>query len=167
MKSNSARAKKFRADRRKAGLCCECGQDSNGKYYCILCKEKDKNRKKIRVQNGKCYSCGNQLDYTGKLCKHCYFRMKEARSGWSEELWYSSYDKQNGICAIRNCCRQVSDSDHNHVTGEPRELLCRRHNLGISAFERGDDTIAMIKYLIKHNVDLTAIRELLNETSND
>ncbi len=44
--------------------------------------------------------------------------------------------------------------DHNHTTGQVRELLCDSCNLGIGAFRENTKTIEkVIKYLKKWNIN--------------
>lgn len=56
-----------------------------------------------------------------------------------------------GVCAIAGCQKPATESDHDHATGKPRELLCKWHNTRIEVFERGEDTAAMLEYLNKHS----------------
>lgn len=60
--------------------------------------------------------------------------------------------KQNKKCAV--CHRPIDTSaalDHCHITGKPRELLCRKCNVGIGMLQ--DDTTIVFnafQYLVKH-----------------
>ncbi len=63
---------------------------------------------------------------------------------------------QNNKCAI--CLRDQSEFkknfavDHNHTTGEIRQLLCTRCNIGIGMFEENIYILSnAINYLNKHN----------------
>ena len=65
--------------------------------------------------------------------------------------WDSMFKKQNGVCALCNE-RPVKHTDHCHVSGRLRELLCQKCNMGLGMFN--DDPYLLmraVKYLIKHN----------------
>jgi hypothetical protein len=61
--------------------------------------------------------------------------------------------KQNEVCVI--CGRKDKRKlcgDHNHTTGNPRELLCMNCNAGIGNFKENISTLLKaIEYLKKHN----------------
>ena len=63
------------------------------------------------------------------------------------------YIQQNGCCAI--CGKPIPydkvHTDHNHLTGKVRELLCRYCNLGLAYIEDIEFLDSSVKYLEKHN----------------
>jgi hypothetical protein len=61
-----------------------------------------------------------------------------ASYGFTEETFQNKWTKQNGLCALPSCGKEIEVPDHNHKTGKPRGLLCRNHNLGLGFF--GDST---------------------------
>ncbi|NBU34386.1 hypothetical protein EBS40_07220 [bacterium] len=80
-----------------------------------------------------------------------------ARYGLSEDEYISTYEKQNGLCAI---CKQPERTDykrrlsvdHDHVTGKFRGFLCHMCNTGIGKF--GDNPellVAAANYLKEQN----------------
>jgi len=65
--------------------------------------------------------------------------------------WYQQkYDEQQGECAI---CHKVLDKlvvDHNHVTGQVRDLLCQECNRSLGHVERPEWLALALDYLQKH-----------------
>ena len=73
------------------------------------------------------------------------------RYGFTEELFQKKWNEQNGLCALPSCGKPIEVPDHNHITGKPRGLLCRNHNLGLGFF--GDNTALLqeaARYLNKY-----------------
>lgn len=75
--------------------------------------------------------------------------------GMSPEAYVAIYNSQNGLCAI--CGQKPEDRilvvDHNHTTGEIRELLCKFCNWTIGHAQENTSILASaIQYLEKHNV---------------
>lgn len=65
------------------------------------------------------------------------------------------YDSQKGLCAICKVHMTTGITqahlDHNHMTGQIRELLCRCCNGGLGLFKDNTDTMQRaIDYLGKH-----------------
>ena len=75
-------------------------------------------------------------------------------SGWTPELYEAVSLAQNGGCAI--CGKPCSTGarlagDHNHLTGKPRGLLCKKHNLLLGyADDSVDVLLAAAEYLRKY-----------------
>ena len=71
-----------------------------------------------------------------------YHKEAKLRSqyGISLEQWDEMFERQAGLCSI---CRSESPLhvDHDHDTGQVRELLCTKCNLGIGCFEDDPDTL--------------------------
>ena len=84
----------------------------------------------------------------------------KTRYGLTKEEYQSKLEKQNYCCAI--CGKDVTENikgkthvaltvDHNHNTGQIRDLLCHTGNTGLGYFK--DDSNLLIrasKYLNKH-----------------
>lgn len=84
----------------------------------------------------------------------------KTRYGLTKEEYQSKLEKQNYCCAI--CGKDVTENikgkthvaltvDHNHNTGQIRDLLCHTCNTGLGYFK--DDSNLLIrasKYLNKH-----------------
>ena len=65
------------------------------------------------------------------------------------------FDRQKGCCAIcgthQSVLKHALQVDHNHQTKKVRELLCRKHNLGLGDFEEDVELLqAAINYLKRH-----------------
>lgn len=62
------------------------------------------------------------------------------------------YENQKGICGICEVFFPSLAVDHNHVTGEIRELLCRPCNLGLGNFRENTNSLEKaILYLARWN----------------
>lgn len=104
------------------------------------------NREKIRAR---------QTEYRQAHLKEQHNYELKSKYGITFEQKQQMYVVQGGVCAIcRNkfTHKKYIHVDHNHVTGQIRELLCRRCN-GIIGFSREDITILSnaIAYLTKWN----------------
>jgi hypothetical protein len=86
-------SKETYAERRRLGLCVQCGEQSAGKSKCSKCAGLDKDardqRRKDRKSRGLCTECGNKAEAGYALCPGCiakqaapsqkrYYRNKEA-----------------------------------------------------------------------------------------
>jgi hypothetical protein len=61
--------------------------------------------------------------------------------------------EQNSLCAI--CLKLMAPPfvDHNHITGENRDMLCRYCNTGLGMFFESIETLqSAVEYLKKHSV---------------
>ena len=93
-----------------------------------------------------------------KLPKVRYRMLSEQTGIDAEELdsiYNELFSKQEGrcsICGIHQCQLEKRLAiDHNHYTGQIRELLCRECNLGISNFKEDVQILkSSIRYLLKH-----------------
>lgn len=95
---------------------------------------------------------------------------KLKKYGLTQDDYRQMLAKQKGACAIcgnPETALKVSSEgtlhlavDHNHTTGEVRELLCRKCNLGISVFEENVEYIAnAISYIEKHKAKAEMLME--------
>lgn len=75
------------------------------------------------------------------------------RFGWTLELYNAAFVEQRGLCAI--CGQPGKDgklhSDHDHSTGECRELLCINCNTALGGFkDNPENLVKALGYLEKH-----------------
>lgn len=114
------------------------------------------------------YTNKRQSDGFNTYCKDCqkihnksYQRNSDLKRkyGITEETYKIMFDFQNGKCAI--CGKEESATnqhglrplvvDHNHETGEVRQLLCHSCNTAIGLMKEDTVTLAnAISYLVKH-----------------
>ncbi len=72
------------------------------------------------------------------------------RTGWTIEEYDEAFKEQNGLCAICGKVEMINRrlaADHNHETGEIRELLCHRCN---TVLGRVYEDIELLQKLIKY-----------------
>lgn len=109
----------------------------------------------------------NRKDGFQQWCKQChknYYNTPKGKFGKRKYLLKhdfnltpkehsTMYITQKGCCAI--CKKQIPYSkmhtDHNHLTGKVRGLLCRRCNGLLAGIEDKDFFESAIKYLEKYN----------------
>ena len=98
--------------------------------------------------------CTNPEEKTKRVRETSRRAKIKYRYGLSYEDWLQLWENQDGKCAI--CGKpftEPSDAhiDHNHKTGELRELLCKKCNFGISFFDDDPKLLSKaIKYLKKY-----------------
>jgi recombination endonuclease VII len=66
------------------------------------------------------------------------------------EKWQKIFDYQAGLCAICKCVLKKANTDHNHVDGETRGLLCPRCNRALGRFS---DSIVLIRAALAYLLD--------------
>jgi hypothetical protein len=44
------------------------------------------------------------------------------------------FDAQNGKCVLPSCGKQANATDHDHITGKTRGLMCKEHNSALGLF---------------------------------
>ena len=64
----------------------------------------------------------------------CAEYKRKWRYGITQEQYDREYKKQNGLCAVLECNRPITDTDHDHETNIVRRLLCRLCNSGLGFF---------------------------------
>lgn len=82
---------------------------------------------------------------------------KNRRKGWryaniqiTEEQYFQMIKRQNGLCAICQIQPKKLCVDHNHKTGQVRELLCQQCNLAIGNVKEDFEILKrMVEYLWK------------------
>lgn len=90
-------------------------------------------------------------------CKRAYnlqWHRENRGSSWTVEMYTAAMEKQNGKCVI---CGKPPDAgkslhgDHNHKTGQSRELLCSHCNMVLGVIEDDSRFPKALEYLQKHN----------------
>lgn len=130
--------------------------NEEGEYRCIVCRKwyalwefhKDKNTANGRTS--KCKQCRKKLDKRKKL---------KSRYGLTVQDFENKWDEQEGKCACCDDEMQFEGSksrtpcvDHNHHTGETRDILCTRCNLALGYLKDSSvRAIKAMKYLLKWN----------------
>lgn len=138
----------YQNKRRKAGVtetgrnCSKCGEF----------KEWSEFRKQSRGINKKQSACKNCEKQHYKKMKH-YIK----KNGWTTGLWNACYEYQEGICVIDGCYNEATHADHDHVTEEPRALLCMGCNTALGILSEDVDKITgLLRYTEQcQNVKLT------------
>ena len=111
------------------GLCKECYQKSYRERTADRVKEWHKE-----------YYRNHKEDFKANREKNLAFEIRRVLSklGWTPEEYTLAEEKQKGLCAIcgGKSTRKTKDpegarldADHDHITGEPRELLCNACNV--------------------------------------
>lgn len=93
------------AERRRLGLCVQCGENANGKSKCPGCAEKDSaarnRRKELRRTQGNCTECGNPAEAGYALCPGCIEKNTQAA--------LSRYYKNKAKGACRVCGAETEE----------------------------------------------------------
>jgi len=131
------------------------------KDYYLSNKEIIQKRHKQHLLNNKEY----YKEYSARHYKNNmeYYRNKHLlRSyGINNEMYENMFNLQNGRCAIcqesETCLDRRTGKikklavDHDHKTGEVRQLVCSKHNRGIGLFEESPELLrAAADYLERH-----------------
>lgn len=83
--------------------------------------------------------------YCSRKCKMYVTDLKLI--GWTPELRQEVLKIQGGICAINGCSNLVESADHDHLTGEPRALLCGNCNCSLGLMKEDPIKIAgLLRY---------------------
>lgn len=138
-------------------LCRICGDiKANGMFF------RDRNR--VSGRSGYCKSCRSAVipdDY--KAAQNRKWLLKK-KFGMSLEEYQEKFEAQGGTCMV---CKQPETGtsgryrsqkqlavDHDHATGQIRDLLCLKCNTGIGMFCDNPDLLqTAIEYLRKWEVD--------------
>lgn len=103
--------------------------------------------------------------YSKRHRKYCLMQ----NYGITEEQYTKMLEAQNGCCAICGTDKptgkwKVFAVDHNHETGQVRELLCNECNRGIGLLKDSPDRlIKAARYLLKHD-EKTKLEKLKQTT---
>lgn len=103
--------------------------------YCKKCDSKRSTAwKKKNIKHAKEYTRKYYLDHQDVM------RQQARKSGYKRvygitiEQRDDILKKQNGICAICKV-KLATDTDHNHITGRVRGMLCNTCNTGLGSFQ--------------------------------
>lgn len=131
--------------------------DENGCLQCSKCKQ---NLPVTAYCKNKSQKTG--YNYACKQCMRPYTRKHNLpkKYGITEEQYVSKFQAQAGKCA---CCKvDISNSDashtsrphldHNHQTGQVRDILCGRCNLAAgNVLDSSERAKMLFEYLVKWN----------------
>lgn len=135
----------------KNGTCHQCGKQPavEGKTRCAACAKKQTNVTRLRYKRnadaGLCGKCGKRPPAEDRTCCQACLNIQKSRSrkwmyGLTDEQYRQKFDDQNGQC---NICKRANVPlvvDHDHNTGEVRDLLCKLCNAMIG-MAREDITV--------------------------
>jgi recombination endonuclease VII len=121
---------------------CHCGEIDPTQFYVAQASE----CKKCLIERTASHQRGNTELHRRRHLKRAY--------GWTPEKYDAELAKQHGLCAL--CGKppivgEVLRVDHNHETGETRELI-HQHCNSLLGFAREDTAILMaaINYVVRH-----------------
>lgn len=134
------------APHKQVRLCNACGETDETKFYAYRAFE----CKKCTCVRTGAVQRGNTELHRRRHLKRAY--------GWTPEKYDVEISKQHGLCAL--CGKppipgEVLRVDHDHETGDPRELI-HQHCNSLLGFAREDTAIllAAIHYLTRHRTVL-------------
>lgn len=102
-------------ERKAAGLCITCNNTVNGSVYCVICKQKQADKRKYNKANGLC-QCG-KIKSKGHLCDKCKIRRKV----------YSVKRYKSGICV--SCVQPIVSIKSSYCKNHSLKAIAR-NNLG-------------------------------------
>lgn len=111
-----------------------------------------------RNADGKCSQCkacmkaGRKAPRTSEQQAKYTRRSLMKKQGYTPEEYDAKVEEQNGRCAL---CGEPPERlllmDHDHESGEKRELLCNACNLGLGWFDDSPAKLRLaIEYLLRH-----------------
>lgn len=56
------------------------------------------------------------------------------RYGVTPEQYETMYEQQEGKCILPSCGRPINATNHDHVSGLLRGLMCKEHNIALGLF---------------------------------
>lgn len=124
--------------------CCHCGKEKPFSEFSI---QRKRTKDGYRSQ---CRECRSKLERKNSI---------KRQYGISLAEYDKMYQAQHGLCA---CCGQPELSrrrnnlrslsvDHDHVTGQVRQLLCHRCNLVVGLVNENPDMCELLRaYILKH-----------------
>jgi 5-methylcytosine-specific restriction endonuclease McrA len=111
-------SKKTYEERRKKGLCGNCGRkpiEVKGKAMCQQCLDHRKQRYRKAIQDGRCEKCGKPSGNGKTKCKTCVLKNAAYTHLGSRKRWKeleALYESQNGACAITGVCIEIGVNAH-------------------------------------------------------
>ena len=145
VKSNSEFWKDLRKSSALCSKCKSCMKEAKKKYLKTLKGQQLQKEANERYKNK--YP-DKKTPYKKKWhLKHAY--------NLSSDEHYQMWVNQNGCCAVCNNPIDYDNlsTDHNHITGQIRGLLCKKCNLGLGYFytdEHGTKLLEKATQYIKH-----------------
>ena len=147
------------------------GTSGPGKRRCKACSalrqrgvRKQRNPSGKRIPPRRIPECHPERKHRAfGLCDLCYMKAwckehgaeskRRTVYGVSPERYKQLYEEQNGVCAICQI-RPIYATDHDHITGRVRGLLCQQCNLGLGAFLDDPNTMfRAIDYIWRSRAD--------------
>lgn len=120
--------------------------NDQGDRCCIDCKQFKSLDQYYNNKSGKtsvCKECSHIRSI--KYHKSTY---KYAKYGITKELYDEMFKRQDGKCPICNICLEKEiHTDHDHLTGKVRGILCGKCNKGLGQF---DDNVIYLTNAIKY-----------------
>jgi hypothetical protein len=108
-----------------------------------------------------CVTCGKAIGQHG-AAKYCSARCRPKNpwtywqrgdGSWSRTAWDQAYARQGGLCYIPSCSRPIQASDHDHVTGLRRKLLCAPCNNALTIHMTPTLLRELAGYLEEHETE--------------
>lgn len=132
--------------------CLFCGEIFIAGPKALYCSKLCRGRGYTLVADWGSCDCGKKLRKNGaKQCKDCRSLAGKPHwiNKWTREDRAAAVYLQDGVCAIRGCFNPATHADHDHLTGEPRALLCASCNL---AFGQLGEDVSRIQGLLEYAV---------------
>jgi hypothetical protein len=114
----------------RAGSRCELCREALKRYYL-------KNKETIRRKQQEYYKTPKAQEIWAKSNKAKMERFYGLVPNQKEQM----YEQQKGVCSICKKHFKILAVDHNHVTGQIRELLCKPCNLGLGNFRENPQSL--------------------------
>jgi hypothetical protein len=149
--------------KRQSGFCRACDSEYQKEYYKKHAEKIKRNAARWTRSNAqkRRMICAKSAHGKYDMVKH-----REQKYGVSKEEFDSKLERQGGCCAV--CGKRMTSpcQDHNHTTGENRDLLCRNCNLILGlCFETPEILISGANYLRKHAEGSTSKTEACGDTT--
>ena len=129
-------------------ICIDCGQELPRSKFHI------RNNRKIGIES-RCKDCSNAKKREYRKNNKDLIRAQNKRRvpGWGIDRYNEYLELQQGKCAICGTTKYTNKdwcADHDHVTNQPRGLLCGRCNAGLGYFKDNPEHLqSAINYLSK------------------
>jgi hypothetical protein len=107
------------------------------KWYALNKKRAAEASKRWRAENTEKVK-GYSSEWAVKNREKTRASSRQCKTSWPPTRYEERLAKQQGLCAICGRPMKRAYADHDHATGQPRELLCPRCNTGLGFVERDD-----------------------------
>jgi len=135
----------------KSSWCITCTKIKNKEWYAAN-KARKLESTRTWAQNNPDRVKKSAQKYVKKNSRKLTLNSKLRRYGITLEKYNLMIEGQKGMCAI---CNNVPDRlviDHNHATGEVRQLLCVSCNAALGQVKESENIVlSMLSYLRKHS----------------